>query len=87
MLMERQHLTGQRLDKTMSERTLKTFIKDLDPLKLFFLQSDIDEFQQMNKENSIGDMHQARRRARLPTTSFRAFWPASMNASRWPKPT
>ncbi len=55
MLMERQHLTGQRLDKTMSERALKTFIKDLDPLKLFFYQSDIDEFQKLNKENSIGD--------------------------------
>ncbi len=55
MLMERQHLTGQHLDKTMSERALKTFIKDLDPLKLFFYQSDIDEFQKLNKENSIGD--------------------------------
>src|SRR4029079_8202922 len=55
ILMERQHLTGQRLDKTMSERALKTFIKDLDPLKLFFLQSDIDEFQRMNNQNSIGD--------------------------------
>lgn len=55
ILMERQHLTGQRLDKTMSERALKTFIKDLDPLKLFFLQSDIDDFQRMNKENNIGD--------------------------------
>src|SRR4051812_1525007 len=48
MLMERQHLTGQRLDKTISERALKTFIKDLDPLKLFFLQSDVDEFNRIN---------------------------------------
>ncbi len=44
MLMEKQHLTGHRLDDTISERCLKTFIKDLDPLKLFFYQSDIDEF-------------------------------------------
>ena len=43
-LMERDHLTGQRIDDTISERTLKAFIKDLDPLKLFFYQSDVDEF-------------------------------------------
>jgi carboxyl-terminal processing protease len=43
-LMERDHLTGQHLDNTMSERALKSFIKDLDPLKLFFYQSDIDDF-------------------------------------------
>jgi carboxyl-terminal processing protease len=44
MLMEKDHLTGQRIDDTVSERTLKAFIKDLDPLKLFFYQSDVDEF-------------------------------------------
>ncbi|MFO0788722.1 MAG: carboxy terminal-processing peptidase [Pirellulales bacterium] len=43
-LMEIQHLTGHRLDDQISERCLKTFVKDLDPLKLFFYQSDIDEF-------------------------------------------
>ncbi|MEX2317358.1 MAG: carboxy terminal-processing peptidase [Pirellulales bacterium] len=42
--MEHRHLTGQRLDDTVSRRCLDTFIKDLDTLKLFFLQSDIDEF-------------------------------------------
>ena len=44
--MERRHLTGQRLDDTISRRCLETFLKELDPLKLFFLQSDIDEFMQ-----------------------------------------
>jgi carboxyl-terminal processing protease len=44
--METEHLTGQRLDDTVSRRTLDTFVKDLDPLKLFFMQSDIDEFMQ-----------------------------------------
>jgi carboxyl-terminal processing protease len=48
-MMERYHLTGQRIDNTISERTLKSFIKDLDPLKLFFYQSDIDEFNR-NKD-------------------------------------
>ncbi len=42
--MERYHLTGQKIDDTISERTLKSFVKDLDPLKLFFYQSDIDDF-------------------------------------------
>src|SRR5262249_29473994 len=53
MLMERQHLTRQGLDDTISERTLKTFIKDLDPLKLFFLQADIDEFNK--KKDDLDD--------------------------------
>lgn len=49
-LMERDHLTGQRIDNTISERTLDEFVKDLDPLKLFFLQSDIDDFNR-NRDN------------------------------------
>ena len=44
-LMERTHLTGQMLDDKISERCLDTFVKELDPLKLFFYQSDIDEFK------------------------------------------
>jgi len=52
-LMERQHLTGHRLDDTISERCLKTFIKDLDPLKLFFTQQDIDEFNK--KKDALDD--------------------------------
>jgi carboxyl-terminal processing protease len=42
--MESAHITSQRLDDTISRRCLDTFIKELDPLKLFFMQSDIDEF-------------------------------------------
>jgi len=45
MLMERQHLSGRHLDTEISHRCLDTFIKNLDPLKLFFYQSDIDEFK------------------------------------------
>jgi carboxyl-terminal processing protease len=44
-LMERTHLTGHMLDDQISERCLDTFIKELDPLKLFFYQSDVDEFK------------------------------------------
>ena len=50
ILMEKQHLTGQRLDDKVSERCLETFIKDLDPLKLFFYQSDVDEFMRNRTE-------------------------------------
>ncbi len=46
MLMERQHLSQQALNDTISQRCLETFIKELDPLKLFFYQSDVDEFMQ-----------------------------------------
>src|SRR6476620_7844903 len=52
-LMERDHLTGQRIDDTVSQRTLKAFIKDLDPLKLFFYESDINEFNQ--KKNALDE--------------------------------
>jgi len=44
MLMERQHLSGQPLDDKISQRCMETLIKELDPLKLFFYQSDVDEF-------------------------------------------
>ena len=52
-LMERKHLTGQHLDDTVSERCLKTLIKDLDPWKLYFYQSDVDEF--MRSKDRLDD--------------------------------
>lgn len=52
--MEAWHLTGQRIDDTVSERCLDSFLKSLDPWKLYFLQSDIDEFQQYR--HKIDDM-------------------------------
>jgi carboxyl-terminal processing protease len=54
MLMERQHLSGQSLDDTISQRCMETFIKELDPLKLFFYQSDVDEF--MRSRNRLDDL-------------------------------
>ena len=59
MLMENQHLSRHRLDDTISERCLDTFIKELDPLKLFFYQSDVDEF--MTQQDQPGRPVQARR--------------------------
>jgi carboxyl-terminal processing protease len=54
MLMERQHMSGQSLDDTISQRCMETFIKELDPLKLFFYQSDIDEF--MRNRSRLDDL-------------------------------
>ena len=59
MLMDQQNLTGHGLDDTISQRCLDTFIKELDPLKLFFYQSDVDEF--MKNKRSPGRIVQARR--------------------------
>ncbi len=53
-LMERRHLTGLPLDDTISRRCLDSYIKELDPLKLFFMQSDIDEF--MASRDRLDDM-------------------------------
>lgn len=44
-LMPTNHISAQPLDDTISKRALDLFIDSLDPLKLYFLQSDIDEFQ------------------------------------------
>jgi carboxyl-terminal processing protease len=53
-LMQRQHLSGQRLDDKISQRALDTFIKELDPLKLFFYQSDVDDF--MRNRDRLDDL-------------------------------
>ena len=43
-LMQDDHLSKRKLDDTMSNRAFDMFIKNLDPTKSYFLQSDIDEF-------------------------------------------
>jgi carboxyl-terminal processing protease len=43
-LLKEQHLLRHPLDNEISQRCYKTFIKSLDPLKVYFYQSDIDEF-------------------------------------------
>ncbi len=82
--MERDHLTGQRIDDTVSERTLKSFIKDLDPLKLFFYQSDIDEF---NRSKDSWTTKSSAATSNSPTWFSPVFWPASTRGSRWPRPS
>ena len=53
-LVQRQHLSKHAMDDEISGRALKTFFKTVDPLKLYFLQSDIDEF--MKQSDQIDDM-------------------------------
>jgi len=55
-LMPKNHISAQVLNDKISKRALDLFTKSLDPLKLYFYQSDIDEFDQ--KANEIDDMVQ-----------------------------
>lgn len=43
-LMQDDHLSKRKLDDTISNRAFEMFIKNLDPTKSYFMQSDIDEF-------------------------------------------
>ena len=49
-LMKREHLTKHPLDDEISQRALDLFVDSLDGMKLYFYQSDIDEFNQRRKE-------------------------------------
>lgn len=53
-LMERQHLSRRALDDEISRRCMETFVRSLDPKKLFFYQADIDRFNQ--NRNQLDDM-------------------------------
>lgn len=56
-LMPRHHVSSSGLNDTISERALDLFVDSLDPLKLYFYQSDIDEFRTSSKQ--IDDMVRA----------------------------
>ncbi|MEZ6114765.1 MAG: carboxy terminal-processing peptidase [Pirellulaceae bacterium] len=52
-LMSREHLSQKEIDDEVSRRGLKTFLKTLDPMKLYFYQADID--QAMAKQTDLDD--------------------------------
>jgi carboxyl-terminal processing protease len=54
MMMKREHLTKHPLDDEISRRGLDLFLKSLDGRKLYFYQSDVDEFHQ--KRSDLDDM-------------------------------
>jgi carboxyl-terminal processing protease len=49
-LLRQQHLSRHPFDKEISERCLSNFLKYLDSMKLYFYQSDIDEFSKHKDE-------------------------------------
>jgi carboxyl-terminal processing protease len=55
-LMPQHHISSQGLNDTISERALMLYLKSLDPMKLYFYQSDVDEFNVSSK--LIDDMVQ-----------------------------
>jgi carboxyl-terminal processing protease len=55
-LMPRNHVSGSPLDDKISGRSLDLFIEALDPLKMYFYQSDVEDFNRYR--NMIDDMVQ-----------------------------
>ena len=49
-LVKQQHLSRHPLDKEISERCLKSFLKALDRMKVYFYQSDVDNFMRHKDE-------------------------------------
>lgn len=52
-LLETDHLSRHRLNDEIASRWLKTYLKTLDPLKVYFYQSDIDEFERKARELTV----------------------------------
>jgi carboxyl-terminal processing protease len=44
-MMKNEHLLNLPFDNTISSRAFDQYIKSLDPLKIYFMQTDIDEFE------------------------------------------
>ena len=59
-LLKHEHLLRHPLDAEISQRCLKTFLQTLDPMKVYFYQSDYDEFAKSRNiladEISTGDI-------------------------------
>ncbi len=53
-LLGREHLSTHDLDDEISRRAFENFLKVLDPMKVYFYQSDIDAFR--NYEDRLDDM-------------------------------
>ncbi len=53
-LLRREHLSRHELDDEISQRCVKTFLKLLDPWKVYFYQSDVDAL--LKYRNELDDM-------------------------------
>lgn len=54
LFLQARHLSRRPLDDEISRRGFKLFIEALDPMKVYFFQSDIDEFRKY--ENQLDNM-------------------------------
>ena len=52
--LEREHYLGRPIDDEVARRWFKTFLEALDPMKVYFLQTDVDAFLQ--KRESLDDL-------------------------------
>jgi carboxyl-terminal processing protease len=57
-LLRREHLSKHPLDDEISRRGLKSFLDTLDPMKMYFYQSDVDEFTR--RQDELDDMLEAK---------------------------
>lgn len=55
-LMQREHLSRRQLDDSIAQRSFKMFTRALDPMKIYFMKSDIDQFK--NYQNDIDNQIQ-----------------------------
>ena len=58
VLLPNDHLSKRPLDNEISQRCLKTFLKDLDPWKIYFYQKDVDEF--IRHQDELDDLAKRR---------------------------
>ncbi|MEZ6093920.1 MAG: carboxy terminal-processing peptidase [Pirellulaceae bacterium] len=54
MLMEREHLLHRNIDDQIAKRAMGQFFKSIDPMKMYFLESDYNEF--MQQESQVDDL-------------------------------
>ena len=47
-LMMKNHLSKRQLDDEISRRAMKSFLQSFDPRKMYFYQSDVDQFMEKN---------------------------------------
>jgi carboxyl-terminal processing protease len=52
--LEKGHVTQPKIGEDISRKLFRRFLKDLDPGKVYFTQSDIDDFKK--RETELGDM-------------------------------
>lgn len=52
--LEREHLTRQRIDDSIADRWFTMFLEAMDPMKIYFMQGDIDEFAR--RKNTLDEL-------------------------------